>query len=256
MEHIAIDLASRQSQICIREANGKIVEEKRIATSRLREVLSQRPASVVVLETATGAFSVADAARSLGHTVRVVPATLVRALGVGHRGVKTDERDARALSEASCRMELPSVHIPSEVSREVKSLNTSRETLVGARTKLVNSVRGYLRGRPMGRVRATPETLPSKVRQAMESNTEGLPGHIEALLVSLDTINGQIGALELELASIVEQDERMKRLCTVPGVGPVTASRFVAAIDDPSRFGLASSVSSYFGLTAGEDSSG
>src|SRR5262249_6772135 len=138
----------------------------------------------------------------------------------------------------------PSVHIPSEVSREIKSLNTSRQTLVSARTKLLNSVRGYLRGRPLERIRATSETLANKVRRTMESSAEGLPGHIEALLGSLDTMNAQIAALDLELASIVDQDPRMKRLCTVPGVGPVTASRFVAAIDEPSRFGAAFSVSS------------
>lgn len=256
MEPVAIDLASRQSQVCVRQADGRIVEEKRVETSRLKQVLSQRPPSIVVLETATGAFQIADMARSLGHTVRVVPATLVRALGVGHRGIKTDERDARALSEASCRMELPSVHIPSEPSREIKSLNTSRETLINARTKLIHSVRGYLRGRPLGTLRATPKTLPNKVRQKMESSADGLPRHIEALLVSVETLNVQIAALDLELSSIVEQDARMKRLCTVPGVGPVTASRFVAALDETSRFGAASSVSSYFGLTAGEHSSG
>ena len=43
-------------------------------------------------------------AQQLGHDVRVVAATLVRALGVGQRGLKNDQRDARTLSEASCRI--------------------------------------------------------------------------------------------------------------------------------------------------------
>jgi transposase len=58
-------------------------------------------------------MAVADAAKACGHDVRVVPATLVRSLGVGARGIKTDERDARALCIASCRVELRSVHVPS-----------------------------------------------------------------------------------------------------------------------------------------------
>jgi hypothetical protein len=53
-----------------------------------------------------------------GHDVRVVAATLVRSLGVGQRGLKNDVRDARTLSEASCRIELPSVHIPSAISQD------------------------------------------------------------------------------------------------------------------------------------------
>jgi transposase len=77
--------------------------------------------------------------------VRVVPATLVRTLGVGARGVKTDRRDAQVLSEVSCRIELPSVHVPSTLARELKSVCGAREALVEMRTKLINNVRGWLR---------------------------------------------------------------------------------------------------------------
>jgi len=73
------------------------------------------------------------------------PATLVRQLGVGHRGIKTDQRDAQALSEVSCRIDLPSVHIRSEQARNWKSISGARLGLVQARTQLVNNVRGWLR---------------------------------------------------------------------------------------------------------------
>jgi transposase len=42
---------------------------------------------------------------------------------------------------------------------------------------------------------------------------------------------------------------------SVPGVGPVTSLRFVAAIDDVSRFPNAHAVQSFLGLTPGENSS-
>ena len=72
--------------------------------------------SRVVLETCAEAFHVADLALSHAHEVRVVPATLVRSLGVGARGIKTDRRDAQVLSEVSCRIDLPSVHVPSDIA--------------------------------------------------------------------------------------------------------------------------------------------
>jgi transposase len=50
-------------------------------------------------------------------------------------------------------------------------------------------------------------------------------------------------------------DERCKRLATVPGVGPVTAVRFVAALDQIGRFQNAHAVESYLGLVPGERSS-
>ena len=50
------------------------------------------------LEDNAEAFRIADAAKTAGHEVRVVPATLVRTLGVGARKTKTDRRDAQMLS--------------------------------------------------------------------------------------------------------------------------------------------------------------
>jgi hypothetical protein len=55
----------------------------------------------VIVETCAESFSVAEWARTAGHEVIVVPATLVRALGVGSPGLKSDVRDARTLSEGA-----------------------------------------------------------------------------------------------------------------------------------------------------------
>jgi len=68
MDHVAIDLGKRESQICVRSSTRPV-----------------SPPSRVVLETCSEAFAVADQARAAGHEVRVVPATLVRSLGVGQR---------------------------------------------------------------------------------------------------------------------------------------------------------------------------
>jgi len=122
MEHVAIDLAGRESQICVRSADGAIVHETRCQTRDLPKFLKTREPSRVVVETCAESFMVADAALASGHEVRVVPATLVPALGVGSRKTKNDRRDCQLLSEASCRIDLPSVHIPSAQSRDRKTM--------------------------------------------------------------------------------------------------------------------------------------
>jgi len=120
VDHCAIDLGGRKSQVCVRSPDGRLLFEGPYDTHSLPEFLRLLPRSRVIVETAAEAFRVADAAKEAGHEVRVVPATLVRSLGVGARKTKTDRRDARALSEVSCRIDLPSVHIPSARSREWK----------------------------------------------------------------------------------------------------------------------------------------
>jgi transposase len=256
MEHIGIDLGSRDSQVCIRNGAGEIVEEMRCRTDRLVPLLARRAPARVVVETCTEAFRIAGHAQQHGHDVRVVAATLVRALGVGQRGLKNDQRDARTLSEASYRIELPSVHIPSSVSQEVKAICVSREALIKARTQLVSRVRSYVRSRLGQPMRATPESLPKKVRRTLLQDAEGLPAHLDRLLVALETLSEQIAGADAELKELAAEDVRMRRLMTVPGVGPVTAARFVAAIDRVERFPHASSVASYLGLVPGEDTTG
>lgn len=256
MDHIGIDLGSRESQVCVRNSAGEIVQEVRYSTTELGRWLANHAPARVVVETCTEAFRLAGIARQHGHDVRVVAATLVRSLGVGQRGLKNDVRDARILSEASCRIDLPSVHIPTVLSQEVKALCVSREALIRMRTQLVNRVRSYIRSRIGHRLRATPETLPAKVRRALLEDPEGLPAHLERVLVVLETLREQIAVADAELKAVAHEDVRMRRLMTVPGVGPVTAARFVAALDDVDRFPNAASVASYLGLIPGENTTG
>jgi transposase len=256
MDHVGIDLGSKESQLCVRNPAGEIVTEVRLPTRGVGDFLAGLAKSRVVVETCTEAFRIADIAIGRGHDVRVVPGTLVRSLGVGQRGLKNDQRDARVLSEASCRIELPSVHIPSRTSREWKALCTSREALVKSRTQLISTVRSYVRSRLTKLLRASPETLPAKARSALVESSDGLPLHLERLLVVLETLNEEIKQADKELEELADGSELTARLMTVPGVGPVTAVRFVAAIDKVERFENGSLLASYLGLTPGENTTG
>lgn len=257
MDHVAIDLGGKESQICVRSASGQILEERRWPTKDLRKYLQGRGPSRVIMETCAEAFAVADAAREAGHEVAVVPAMLVRALGVGERGLKNDRRDAQHLSSASCRMErLPTVLVPSARSREWKSMCNMREGLVTARTKLVNNVRGWLRTQGLGTVRTGGvTTIEARVREMLAKLQRPVPGFVERQLEALTHLTKQIVAANRELAGMAKGDATARRFMTVPGVGPVTALRFIAAVDEVDRFADAHRLESYFGLTPGESSS-
>ena len=255
MQHIAVDLGSVQSQICIRNSQGEILKEVRVRTAQLPRFLKRQQTSRVILETTAEAFFVADAAKALGHEVTIVPATMVRVLGVGERGIKTDERDARKLSEVSTRIDLPSVHLPSAHSRAVKQICNSRQVLLQTRTKLTNHVRGYLRSEAVVLPKCEPSVLLKRVRERLAQSPEGLPMHIEQVLCCIETLMTQIRAADEQLKLLAKDDPVCQRLMTVPGVGPVVALRFTAVIDDTTRFRHAHDVMSYLGLTPGENSS-
>jgi len=255
MEHIAIDLGGSASQICVRSADGTIVEELCWDTRRLDAYLKKRPPGRVIVETSSEAFRVADAARELGHDVRVVPATLVPTLGVGAQGIKTDRRDARILSEVSTRIELPSVHIPSEISRCWKATCTAREALVSARTQLVNSVRGWMRGRLLRCSSRSRSTFVESVRRTALASSHGLPEFIEHQLAIIEALSERVALANAQVKILASEHPVCQRLMTIPGVGPVTSVRFVAALDQVGRFPNAHAVQCYLGLVPGEHSS-
>jgi transposase len=66
-----------------------------------------------------------------------------------------------------------------------------------------------------------------------------IPAHVERVLESIEQLSNQIRAADKELAELASQDGTCQRLMTVPGVGPVTAVRFAAIVDDVERFGNA-----------------
>jgi len=131
----------------------------------------------------------------------------------------------------------------------------NREELIECRTKLINNVRGWLRTQ-LWRVRTgATSSFPERVTEHATKIEQQVPEHIARTLPLIEELTKQIHAADHQLQQIASEHPTCLRLMTVPGVGPVTAVRFLAAIDDVTRFPNAHSVQSYIGLTPGENSS-
>jgi transposase len=79
---------------------------------------------------------------------------------------------------------------------------------------------------------------------------------IKPLLAARKVIEGQIADLDRKVLKLARHDVQVRRLMTVPGIGPVTALCFKATIDDPTRFKRSRSVGAYVGLTTRRHASG
>jgi transposase len=75
------------------------------------------------------------------------------------------------------------------------------------------------------------------------------------MLVVIDALSDQLAQADKQLKDLAAEHPVCQRLMTIPGVGPVTSLRFVAALDSIERFPHAHAVQSYLGLVPGEDSS-
>ena len=56
MQHVAIDLGGKESQICIRQADGTILEERKVPTRKLSELVATWAPSRVVMATSAEAW--------------------------------------------------------------------------------------------------------------------------------------------------------------------------------------------------------
>jgi transposase len=81
-------------------------------------------------------------------------------------------------------------------------------------------------------------------------------GALRSLVGQIDALDEAIGAIDRELAASVKADETAKRLMTIPGVGPVTASAIVATIQDAGAFASGRAFAAFLGLTPRQNSSG
>lgn len=258
MEHIGIDLGACHSHIAVLNAVGEKIATTKIPTSSLPAWLAGRETSCIVMEACTQSPAVARAGLLAGHKVTVVPGQLVRAIGIGRRGIKTDDRDALVLAEASYRIaNLPSVHLRSLRSADIRSLLNTRHILVDARKGIATNCKSFVRGRLQSiKGRASSKNFSKVLRETALAHQDGLPSGIDKLLTTFDHLSDQIDELDAELATLIEDDPVCKNLMTMPGVGPQIALSFMTQIDDPLRFPSADHVGSYLALTPGEATTG
>jgi transposase len=257
MEHVGIDLGSKESQVCIVTAQGTRRAATRCATKSLPKLFASLGPSRVVMETCSESAAASSLARAAGHEVAVVPSSIVRTLGVGARGIKTDERDAEVLAMASYRLpELPSVHVKRLDARDRLRMLGMRRRLVHARKLLVNGVKSYLRTLLL-RVSSKADGLfTRKVREELTGASAGVPEDIELTLQMIERVTESIRTLDSSLEEAASQDVVAHQLMTVPGIGPITALTFQSTIDDPTRFESSAQVASYLGLVPGQDTTG
>ena len=255
MEHIGIDVRKNSCQVCILSEDGELIE-RRIKTDRtsLHALFEDRPPARILIESSTESEWAARHLEALGHEVIVADPNFAPMYATRSKKIKTDKRDARTLCEA-CRLgAYRPAHRTSDRQRDIRAHLAVRETLVRTRAKYISLI-----GAPARREGCRIPTGVSRSFAARLEQAE-LPRHaliqIEPLLIMLKSLIEQIKLADEKVAQIVKDDEVVKRLTTVLGVGPVTATTYAATLDGAARFQDAKQVRSYLGLVPREHSSG
>ena len=256
MKILAIDLGKCKSVACEYEAMTGEHRFETIQTSpqALHDLLvSVRPGRVVI-EVCSVAGWVGDLVRALDIELQVANPNhdAWRWKNVKR---KTDRDDALKLAQLSAMNQLPVVHLPAKDVRERRSLIQFRGKLVGRRTRIKNHIRSIL---DREGVRMAPgksgwtKAWLKQLGALAEPTADGTQGpwqfELSIELVQYEAVLDAIMNVEYELDQLAKGDERVKRLRTIPGVGPRLSEAVVAALDDPKRFKSGKQVGAYVGL--------
>jgi len=79
---------------------------------------------------------------------------------------------------------------------------------------------------------------------------------LHGLAAQLRALNSEISRVEAQIVAWHKADEQSRRLATIPGVGPITASAIAAAVPDASPFRSGRQFAAWLGLTPHANSSG
>ena len=256
MKKVGMDVGKKQSDCCVFDEAGAIVERFQVRTTRsgLSAAFVHRERCLIGIESCRDAGWIDEHLKSLGHEVMVLDTTRSRAIGIGEGRRKSDRRDAEVIGRALVSGVAKPAHVLSAQRRRVRDALWGRDKLVSMRTRMVTMLRGQFQGRGLEAPQCKAEAFAARMRTCGSPLAED--PMTQSMVRALDTLNVEIGVMNGHLAGLAQQEESFERLNSAPAIGLVTALAFAAAVDDAKRFEDAHAVEGYLGFGTSEYSSG
>lgn len=253
---IGLDIAKRVFQAHGVDGSGRAVLRRKLGRSEVLEFFRSQPRCLIGIEACGTAHHWARELRALGHDVRLLPAAYVKPYV--KRG-KTDAADAEAICEAVSRPTMRFVPVKTPEQQAVLMLHRTRDLLVRQRTMLVNALRGHLA--EFGIVaRQGVGGVGELLAGLRDPAPAGLPGLAQqallALAAEIEALDGRADEIEAAILAWHKGNQSSRRLATVPGIGPITASALVASVGEVSNFASARHFAAWLGLVPKQNSTG
>jgi len=235
---------------------GHIVTKKRFNRKQLLTHTVNMPTCLIGIEACPGAHFLARALLQQGHDVKLMPAEYVRPFVKSN---KNDYVDAEAIAEAVQRPTMRFVPVKNEAQLDLQALHRVRDRWIGRKTAVINQLRGFLLEHGIT-VRVGPAHLQRQIPSILGDAENLLSARMRMLLVELRDewvkLEEQIDASTRELALFAKKEDGCRRLLTIPGIGPLTATALTAAIGNGAAFRKSRDLAAWLGLVPRQHSTG
>jgi transposase len=251
---ITIDLAKTVFQACGVNEHMKSQFNKKLKRHELLDFMRQQAPTMVVMGACYSSHYWGREMAKLGHDVKLIPAQHVTPFV---RGNKNDHNDAFAITEASQRPYIRFVPIKTEHQQEICCLHRIRERLGKNKVALSNQSRGLLSEFgvvfPCGH-KAFLHGLTSIIDNPEYSHR--LQDMVIDMLSEYKTTINRLKCIEKQLTEFVDGCESGRILLSIPGIGVINASAFLASIDKGQAFSSSKECAVWLGLTPKQHASG
>jgi transposase len=253
---IGLDIAKSVFQVHGVDVAGAVVIRKRVSRAKVLEYFGELPHCLVGIEACPSAHHWGRELQALGHMVRLIPPSYVKAY---LKRSKNDANDAAAICEAVTRPSMRFVPIKTKEQQTALMLHRARQLLVRQRTMLSNALRGHLA--ELGIVSAkgrngTAELLRIITDGADSRVSPAVRGILEVLARQYSAIGTEIASIDKGIMALHRGCEASRRLAEIPGIGPIGATALVAEIGDWKTFSSGRSLAAWIGLVPKQHSTG
>jgi len=252
---IGLDTAKSVFQVHAVDETGRMVIRRKLQRNELIAFFKKMAGCTVVMEACGAAHHWARILTGLGHDAKLVAPEAVKPFV--KKGRKNDAADAAAICAAASRPDVKFVPIKNLAQQGVLALHSVRSLLVKQQTMLANSIRGLLTEfgltapKGIGKIGelmtlvATDEAIPERAQRA-----------VKELYDQCERLDESIKVIEAQIVDHARHDESARRLATIPGIGPITASLIIATVVDFSVFKSARHFAAWLGLVPRQHSTG
>jgi transposase len=245
---IGVDLAKTVLQVHGVDAHGKTALRKQLKRKDVMSFFANHERCLIGMEACGSAHYWARKLTELGHTVRLMAPQFVKPYVKTN---KSDRNDAEAICEAVARPNMNFVPVKTAEQQAVLALHRARQGFVKARTAQANQIRGLLA--EFGIV--IPKGIghiAKRLPEILEDGENALPGMMRELIArlgeNLKEMDKQVGELERQIKLWHRENEQSRKLEAIAGIGPITASAFVATVGDAKSFKNARQVPAWLGM--------
>jgi transposase len=253
---VAIDLAKTVFEIALADADGKVIERKRLSRTQMHRYFDNREVGRVIMEACGTAHYWGRWFEERGIAVTLLPPLYVRAYV---RRNKTDRADATALLEAARASDIVPVRVKSVEQQALQGLHRVRSGWRATLTARINTLRGLCRefgiNAPVGFKRGMAE-LSRQLADDSSAVPTLLRSTMRQAVREIRAIEESMIQVETELAQIARCSEVCQRLQKIPGIGLIAATAVVGSVGDIRSFRSPRHFAGWLGLTPKEYSSG